>query len=659
MAIKFSCPSCNKALAVKEDLAGKQGRCPNCKQVIVIPTAQASGIAGRTTTGEAVPKATGKPAERKTSGGSKVDLESLAAEVLVEKKQEAPAEPQTVTFTCPWCDSEVTYSAELAGKQAPCTNPECRRIIKIPALQKTEPRDWRKPEQSTLPSGARRDDVPLEGAWGSQQASGASRQALIEAKVIKEEREPITVRGWILRGAAAASLVLVLVAAIYFVLSYRSAGREATAWALAQSGLDDAAGQDGRVWLHIGLAEYALRTNRRNESGYSHALYHAHQAHSLIGAAPPESLGRSLALAELLSLQQQALSQPASDTESRREKDEWAGLFGETLNLLPSSPARWAVLRSLARHQMDHPDAAREFSPDHLRNYLRLAFRPLPAAKAQPDGEKDSSSSSSSGGQAAENDPVDQINALAVLAQEMVRSGQADAVQPWLKELRTLYKPDHSLPVELVALLTALNQPELEAVKEGEPVHVGRFLGLVRSGRAGEAERYLNEHLQQSTTSLKLSALLDAADVLGPQHGEVASRLLREVARILQGYAINDLVWERYRFLVLTAQIEGLDAAESEVPRYLGEPGAAYARAALVKLRCESLPAASPSLPDELQSVENANDAQARWAMVVARCRAKADPDGTLTWARSLTSPQLRAYGGVGVLLGLQDRGGR
>jgi DNA-directed RNA polymerase subunit M/transcription elongation factor TFIIS len=658
MAIKFSCPSCNKALAVKEDLAGKQGRCPNCKQVIVIPTAQASGIAGRTTTADSVPKPAKKPAaERKPSGGSKVDLESLAAEVLVEKKQEAPAEPQTVTFTCPWCDSEVTYSAELAGKQAPCTNPECRRIIKIPALQKTEPRDWRKPEQSTVPSGARRDDAPLDGAWGSQHASGASRQALIEAKVIKEEREPITVRGWILRAAAAASLVLVLVAAVYFVLSYMSAGREATAWALAQSGLNDAVAPSGRVWLHIGLAEYALRTNRRNESGYSLALYHAHQAYSVLGATPPESLGRSLALAELLSLQQQALSLPSPDTESRREQDEWAGLFGETLNLLPSSPARYAILRSLARRQIDQPDATRAFSPDHFRNYLRLAFRPIPAAKAQPDGEKDRSSSS--GEQAAENDLVEQINAVAVLAQEMIRGGQGDVVQPWIEELRKLYKPDHSLPIELVALLTALNQPELEAIKEGEPAHVGRFLGLVRAGRAGEAERYLNDHLQQSTTALKLSALLDAAEVLGPDQGEVAGRLLREAGRILQGHAINDIVWERYRFLVLTAQIDGVEAAESEVPRYLEEPDATYARAALVKLRCEIMPNASPSLPQELQLVENANDAQARWAMVAARCRAKGDPDGALNWAKSLTSPQLRACAGAGVLLSLQDRGGR
>ncbi|MCS6976410.1 MAG: zinc-ribbon domain-containing protein [Gemmatales bacterium] len=660
MAIKFSCPSCKKALAVKDDLAGKQGRCPNCKQVIVIPTAEMTGPEGR----PANPAVASKPAkksgqERKSPSGSKVDLESLAAEVLVEKKQEAPAEPQTVTFTCPWCDSEVTYGAELAGKQAPCTNPECRRIIKIPALQKTEPRDWRKPEQSTLPSGARRDDAPLEGAWGSQHASGASREALIEAKVI-QEREPITVRGWILRGAAAASVLLVIAAGVYFVLSYRSAGREAEALALAQAGLNDGTGPAGEPWLHLGLAEYSLRANKRNESGYSLALYHTQQASNAVATFSPDSLGKALALAEILSLQQKAMTMPPQEDEPKGERDEWAGQFSETLNQLPATPARFAILRALIRQRLSLGPSEGDAAVEQMRHLLRQSFRPVPVAKAAPEGGANQpAGAGQSASQTADNDYSEQINALAVVAQELVAAGKTDAVGPWVKELRGLYKPDHPLPVELVALLTALNQAELEAMKEGEPAQIGRFLGMIRAGRNGEAERYLNEHLQQSTTPLKLSALLDAAEVLGPQQGEVASRMLREAARILHSHAPGELIWDRYRFVLITAQVEGIDAAESVLASVLAEPDASHARAALVKLRCETSPGSTPKVPDDVQQAQTTNEAQAHLVLVTARCLGKADPDGALSWAKSLQSPRLRGVAAVGVLLASQDRGTR
>lgn len=43
MAIRFRCPSCGQELSVKEELAGKQGRCPKCKNPMAIPGA--GGIA--------------------------------------------------------------------------------------------------------------------------------------------------------------------------------------------------------------------------------------------------------------------------------------------------------------------------------------------------------------------------------------------------------------------------------------------------------------------------------------------------------------------------------------------------------------------------------------------------------------------------------------
>src|SRR6266536_3007200 len=37
MAIRFKCPKCGAELNVKDELAGKQGRCPACKNAVTVP----------------------------------------------------------------------------------------------------------------------------------------------------------------------------------------------------------------------------------------------------------------------------------------------------------------------------------------------------------------------------------------------------------------------------------------------------------------------------------------------------------------------------------------------------------------------------------------------------------------------------------------------
>jgi len=39
MAIKFTCPNCQKQLSVKDQLAGKKGNCPFCKKPLTVPKA--------------------------------------------------------------------------------------------------------------------------------------------------------------------------------------------------------------------------------------------------------------------------------------------------------------------------------------------------------------------------------------------------------------------------------------------------------------------------------------------------------------------------------------------------------------------------------------------------------------------------------------------
>src|SRR5262245_56173738 len=45
--IIFSCPACEQKLRVKDEMAGQKGKCPHCKQAVVVPREQGAAIAAR------------------------------------------------------------------------------------------------------------------------------------------------------------------------------------------------------------------------------------------------------------------------------------------------------------------------------------------------------------------------------------------------------------------------------------------------------------------------------------------------------------------------------------------------------------------------------------------------------------------------------------
>jgi hypothetical protein len=277
MAIKFNCPHCNGALAVKDSMAGKRGPCPRCKKEVRVPAAPPAPVPapapttngpssnGSATHGAVVlPSSAPSPDAVQPAAPSPADLEAEAAALLSDApRQEEPAEVKTIEFTCAFCGEKVQLSAELAGKKAPCPNPECRRIIKVPELQKQEKKDWRKAPPN-LPAGAKKPDEPApEGAWGSAAATSVSRQALEEAEAVPETRPPLSrmqkLRPWLL-GAGA---VGVLAVGVLLVLSWVGRNKEKAA---LQRALDYAKSEGGRKALgplgegalHLGAGEYFL-----------------------------------------------------------------------------------------------------------------------------------------------------------------------------------------------------------------------------------------------------------------------------------------------------------------------------------------------------------------------------------------------------------------
>lgn len=258
MTIKLTCPHCRKALRVKDQLAGKRAQCPACKKPLTIPTIAAAS--------------TPKP----------VDLEALAAAAFAdEPKPPTPAAEQTtVEFQCYYCDETVRVSAELAGKQTPC--PECRRIIKVPLLEKKQPKDWRN-VQARLPAGARRDLGPApEGAWDTESV-GVSREALIEAQAIPQTRPRLTAAQWVKRGTAVAAGILAVSGAAWMVIHYVAANRQQQALAKALQSLgapDNKLSPEAAAEIHRGAGEYYLRTLNRGD--IDEARNHLQQARAAI-----------------------------------------------------------------------------------------------------------------------------------------------------------------------------------------------------------------------------------------------------------------------------------------------------------------------------------------------------------------------------------------
>jgi hypothetical protein len=150
-------------------------------------------------------------------------MEAIAAEALtsMERAEEAAAaRPQqtTIPMTCPFCEEDVQFPAEVNGKREPC--PNCKRILQVPRLEDDQQKDWRA-NRRVGPTGAMvNQQEQLEGAWGSTtDRSFVSGEALEEADALPViEEEPIGVGGWIRRGFIAA-VVLGVVVGLYFWIS--------------------------------------------------------------------------------------------------------------------------------------------------------------------------------------------------------------------------------------------------------------------------------------------------------------------------------------------------------------------------------------------------------------------------------------------------------
>src|SRR5438132_5372953 len=433
MAIKFNCPHCNKEFNVKDSLAGKRAGCPACRKTLTVPAP------------------TSRPA----------DVEDFAAATLADQA-EAVAEPapvqQQIEFVCSYCDAKVQVNAELAGKQTSC--PECRRIVKVPLLEKQGPKDWGKVD-ARRPVGARPEAGPApEGTWDARSVGTVSREALEEAEAIPQVKKRLTGQQWRKRSAAAVAVLGVVGWAAWMISGWRAQGQQTRMLAMALEDVDKQQGPEAAAELHRAAGEIHLRGKKPN---LEEARAEFQKARHSITQPPTEAhLGeRECLLTDLLLSQREMGGDKSEADEGRRIV--WYKVQTEmrqTWQNLRVPEARVAAMRDVTRRLIARGQGARSQ-------------------------------------QWASQFPEQTPELLAIIALEMLRTGgDPKAVESLAEQASQLFskpqagkpaadKPAKAPPPALIALWIALKKPERAEALLGKrepntPLDAGVLLATVQ-----------------------------------------------------------------------------------------------------------------------------------------------------------------------------------
>ena len=481
MSIKFLCAHCKKVLSVKDQLAGKRGKCPHCGTVVLVPVPSKPAAPAAPRLAES-PSAPPPP---------HADLDALAAAALADepKADAPPAAPTTIDFECPMCGEELHLPLDLAGKRAPC--PECRRIIKVPEPEKKDPANWRQATQN-LPSAARRpEEKAPEGAWSS--AAGAamvSREALHDAGAIPEARAQLTVRQRVVRYTWVAGVVVfVVVCAVLGYLKWAEAV-EAKALDAALSYAESAAGKgelgrEGQAAVYRLAGDYFLR--QREAGGAAKAREQFEKSLGLLrqpGGAERDALLQDLAHSEL----EMGGSPQEVDAGLRLKWDDVQKELHAALANMRSAEARMGSLRDLTRRLAEKGQGERAAA---------LASSLYPS----PNG--------------------DRAEALGAVGLELRAAGKNDLAEKAADQVLQMYAAEKGRPAlapSAVALAIAVGRQPPPPGKRGSKWEVddktsdriGQAEGAARAGKWNDARQKVQD-LQKDLPNAQLRVYVGLA----------------------------------------------------------------------------------------------------------------------------------------------------
>jgi hypothetical protein len=556
MPIRFKCPNpeCQKPLVVKDHLAGKKLACPHCKKTMTIRAPVS------------------KPA----------NVEDLAAHLLADRPPPTAEikAPAAIKMTCQWCGEDVSFSADLGGKQAPCPNPECKRILKVPK-PKEEPKeqDWRK----TAPAGPsatkeniERQQKMLEEAWTTADKRKVGMEAMVAAGAVEtpvEEVRPAekarsTIRRVVLFTALAA---VAGGGCIAFINSRRISSEEANIQAALDAFKEVKKGSaaksltpemEGEMYRAAGEF-YSRHVDPKPVTAREYFLK-ARSALLAKGAIPPE---RELLLTEI-ALGLIDLGGNMEEAEIDKVKLTWKDVqtdLARTLRMISSADGRAIALRRVAAKLLERDQGhialalALDLASDDeqggdARRYTQIKAQQVPlylalkktdkAAEAVPEPKAGAvpdplARMAWCEGKAREGDfaravelaqakgtPLERLQALVAVAAAGMQAKKADDARPALQEAIKLVEGDKKakfppvLLAELVRLSAAAGEPpdRLKAVLAaiGDP------------GAKAQAELALLRHAMQADPA---KAVLPDDDRL--QKAPLAyAQLLETIARV-------------------------------------------------------------------------------------------------------------------------------
>ncbi len=494
MAIAVTCPHCGKTYHLKDHLQGKRVACiePTCKKVFLVQS--------RPPANGAIPAA---------------NVDDLAFAALADDDKPSAKVPESTTIirvVCQFCDHANEFDAAMAGKNAPCQNEECRKIIRIPLPKKEDPKDWRTVQRR--PTAAKIESAGFEGAWGNVETTAVSREAILEAGAnVVDEREP---RSWmqvISLAALALSIVTLVVIGGWWTWKRRSQGRQEHAMEMAFSLVKSQADRPssvkknhaGGIRMLAGVYEVGKGNALAAKLLYNEARRDLDQT--------SDSAEAAVALIELARLQCELAGPTGSGDAANRldwDRDKLAGEVRATLNRWPAGNGPiFADMRAFAAHRLTHALVAGGHGP--MAGPFLISITPR----------------------------EDQAEILGVVGLELLDRGHRDEAQRVAMQASNLPKENAS---SLIALWLALDVNEGPA-KAGEiapppgaggsisPVgQVGYSEGFARSGKMAEARRWalsgLPEHQLRAGFGLIRAAL--ATSSVDPQDLDRCAQLVEK-----------------------------------------------------------------------------------------------------------------------------------
>jgi hypothetical protein len=172
MPIRVQCPnkSCAKSMTVKDEFAGKTGKCPACGTPVKVPAVAPV------------------PAKETLAPASQADQDTVEGEVSTpnpERPVSPPAPPGSIRAQCAACGKTMNVKPQFAGKVGKC--PGCGKPVKVPgaaapAVQKQVP--------VSLPKPVRPAPPPVEDEEPEQLLPKAGRKPVMPPGLELENEEP-------------------------------------------------------------------------------------------------------------------------------------------------------------------------------------------------------------------------------------------------------------------------------------------------------------------------------------------------------------------------------------------------------------------------------------------------------------------------------------